>query len=571
MKKVFKRFWPYIKEYKFQYMLVLFGAILTVVATTATAQIMKPLMDDMFINKQESMLYIIPAGLVLIYFLKSVGRYIQSVFMNYIGQHIMARLREILLYKIITLDMSFLYKNRSGELISRVINDIGKIEYFVSNMLPELFREVLTVVALIGYVVYLNSTLAFYALVLVPLVIYPLMLVAKKLKKYAHRSQEKSADVVTRLTEVFNNSEIIKANATEDYELRRFSEHNWKFFKVNMKAVYVGETVSPMMEIIGAFGLAMVIFVGGHQVYENRMSVGEFTAFLTAVGLVFQPIRRISSIYRRVQEAVVASERVFSILDTPSLITDGKEILKEDIKEVEYKNVTLMYEDSYALKNINISIKSGQNIALVGDSGGGKSTFISMLLRFYDPDSGVVYINGKDIKTFTQNSLKHHISFVTQRIYIFQDTLCANVAYGEDEVDEKRVYEALKLADASDFVDSLEAGIHTMMEEFGANLSGGQRQRIAIARAIYKHSSLILFDEATSALDNESEKRIQNSLNSYTKDKITITIAHRLSTIESADKILVMQKGCIVDSGTHKELLQNSDVYKKLAGELVAE
>lgn len=571
MKAVFKRFWPYIKEYKFQYILVLFGAILTVLATTATAHIMKPLMDEMFINKEESMLYLIPAGLVGIYFLKSVGRYIQSVFMNYIGQHIMARLREILLKKIITADMSFLYKNRSGELISRVINDIGKIEYFVSNMLPELFREVLTVVALIGYVIYLNATLSFYALVLVPLVIYPLMLIAKKLKKYAHRSQEKSADVVTRLTEVFNNSEIIKANATEDYELKRFSEHNWKFFKVNMKAVYVGEIVSPMMEIIGAGGLAMVIFVGGHEVYENRMSVGEFTAFLTAVGLVFQPIRRISSIYRRVQEAVAASERVFSVLDTPNLITDGKEILDEDIKSIEYKGVTLMYEDSYALKDINISITSGQNIALVGDSGGGKSTFINMLLRFYDPDSGVVYINGKDIKTFTQKSLKHHISFVTQRIYIFQDTLCANVAYGEDEIDEKRVYEALKLADASEFVNSLDDGIHTMMEEFGANLSGGQRQRIAIARAIYKHSSLLLFDEATSALDNESEKRIQQALNVYTKDKITITIAHRLSTIESADKILVMQKGCIVDSGTHKELLENSDVYKKLAGELILE
>ena len=566
MKKVLKRFWPYIKEYKLQYLFVLFGIILTVAATIATAQIMKPLMDDMFISKKEEMLYIIPISLIVIYFAKSLGRYIQTVFMNYIGQHIMSRLREILLYKIITLDMSFLYKNRSGELISRVVNDIGRIEYFVSNMLPELFRESITVIGLIGYVIYLNSMLAFYSLILVPLIIYPLILIARKLKKYSHRSQEKSADVVTRLTEVFNNGEIIKANATEDYELRRFSVENWKFFKINMKSTYVGELVSPMMEIIGAVGLAAVIFIGGKEVYADRMSVGEFTAFLTAVGLVFQPIRRISSIYRRIQDAIAASERVFEILDTKNLIADGKELLRENIWQVEFKNVVLKYKDYHALNNVSIMINKGEKIALVGDSGGGKSTFINMLLRFYDPDSGEITINGKNIKEFNSDSLKHHISLVTQRIYIFQDTLAANVAYGQ-EIDETRVNQALSLADATVFVDSLENGIHTKMEEFGANLSGGQRQRVAIARAIYKHSSLLLFDEATSALDNESEKRIQASLDKYTKDKISITIAHRLSTIEHADKILVMQKGSIVASGTHQELLDTSEIYQRLAGE----
>jgi ATP-binding cassette, subfamily B, bacterial MsbA len=566
LKKVLKRFWPYIKEYKLQYLFVLFGIILTVAATIATAQIMKPLMDDMFISKKEEMLYIIPISLIVIYFAKSLGRYIQTVFMNYIGQHIMSRLREILLYKIITLDMSFLYKNRSGELISRVVNDIGRIEYFVSNMLPELFRESITVIGLIGYVIYLNSMLAFYSLILVPLIIYPLILIARKLKKYSHRSQEKSADVVTRLTEVFNNGEIIKANATEDYELRRFSVENWKFFKINMKSTYVGELVSPMMEIIGAVGLAAVIFIGGKEVYADRMSVGEFTAFLTAVGLVFQPIRRISSIYRRIQDAIAASERVFEILDTKNLIADGKELLRENIWQVEFKNVVLKYKDYHALNNVSIMINKGEKIALVGDSGGGKSTFINMLLRFYDPDSGEITINGKNIKEFNSDSLKHHISLVTQRIYIFQDTLAANVAYGQ-EIDETRVNQALSLADATVFVDSLENGIHTKMEEFGANLSGGQRQRVAIARAIYKHSSLLLFDEATSALDNESEKRIQASLDKYTKDKISITIAHRLSTIEHADKILVMQKGSIVASGTHQELLDTSEIYQRLAGE----
>ncbi|WP_373000155.1 ABC transporter ATP-binding protein [Sulfurimonas sp.] len=566
LKKVLKRFFPYIKEYKFQYFLVLIGIILTVSATAATAHIMKPLMDDMFIARKEEMLLLIPIGLIGIYFLKAIGRYIQSVYMNYIGLHIVTRFRELLLEKMVSLDMGFLYMNRSGELISRVTNDINRIQYFVSNMLPELFRESLTVIALIIYIIYLNPMLALYSLVVVPLVIYPLILIAKKLKKYSHRSQAKNADVVTRLTEVFNNSEIIKANATEKFELERFSVQNWQFFKINMKSVYVGEIVSPMMEIIGAAGLAAVIFVGGREVYNENMTVGEFTAFLTAVGLVFQPIRRIGSIYSKIQDAIAASERVFEIMDTKSKIVDGQELLENDIKEIEFKNVFLKYEDAYALDDVSIKIKQGENIALVGDSGGGKSTFINMLLRFYDPNVGSIFVNNRDIKDYTQDSLKHHISLVTQRIYIFQDSLAANVAYGQ-EIDVKRVKEALRLADASLFVSSLENGIDTMMEEFGSNLSGGQRQRVAIARAIYKHSSLLLFDEATSALDNESEKRIQEALDEYTKDKITITIAHRLSTIEHADKILVMQKGKVVASGSHSELLEKSEVYQRLAGE----
>ncbi|MCF6340276.1 MAG: ABC transporter ATP-binding protein/permease [Sulfurimonas sp.] len=567
MKEIFKRYWPYLKDYKLQYFLVLIGIIFTVSATVATAYIMKPLMDDMFIAKKVEMLTLIPLALIGIYLFKSSGRYIQSVFMNYIGQHIIARFREKLLAKIISLDMEFLYLNRSGELISRVTNDIERIRYFVSNMLPELFRETLTAIALIAFIIYLNPMLAFYALVVLPIVIYPIIIIGKKLKKYSLRSQEKNADVVTRLTEVFNNSEIIKANATEKFEMKRFSVQNWQFFKINMKAVYVGDIVSPMMEIVGAIGLAAVIFIGGREVLiHNTMSVGEFTAFLTAVGQVFQPIRRIGSIYSKIQDALAASERVFEVLDMESKIVDGEKFLDNDITKIEFKNVKLKYEDTYALNDINLEIKQGENIALVGDSGGGKSTFINMLLRFYDVSEGNILINGTNIKEFTQNSLKHHISLVSQRIYIFQDSLAANVAYGQ-EIDEVKVLEALQLADASGFVKELEDGIHTKMEEFGANLSGGQRQRVAIARAIYKHSSLLLFDEATSALDNESEKRIQNALDEYTKDKITITIAHRLSTIKHANKILVMQRGKIVASGNHEELLESSEIYQKLSGQ----
>ncbi|WP_373033200.1 ABC transporter ATP-binding protein [Sulfurovum sp.] len=567
MKQTLKRYLPYLREYKLYYFIVLIGIVLTVAATAATAQIMKPLMDDMFIARDPKMLVIIPLALIGIYIAKSLGRYLQSVFMNYIGLSMVTRLREVLLDKILHMDMEKLQASRSGEMISRITNDIGRVQYFVSNMLPELLREILTVVGLIAYIIYLSPELSFYALVVIPLVIYPLILIAKRLKKLSHRSQEKNADVMTRLTEVFNNGEIIKASATEGMELERFSEENWRFFKINMKGVYTNELVSPILEIIAALGLASIIYVGGQQVYDGKITVGEFTAFLTAVGLVFQPVRRIGSIYGRIQDALAASERIFELFDQTNTIVDGDVVLDSAIEKIDFRDVHLYYGKTAALRGINLHIEKGMNIALVGDSGGGKSSLINMLLRFYDPQEGEIMINDQPLQQFTQRSLRREIAIVSQRVYIFQDTLAANVAYGED-IDEVRVQDALELADAHSFVESLDKGIHTVMQEFGANLSGGQRQRIAIARAIYKNASLLILDEATSALDNESEKRIQKALEDFTKDKITITIAHRLSTIEHADEILIFQKGEIVSRGTHQELLASSPVYQRLSGEL---
>ncbi len=564
LKESYKRFWPYIREYKFQFLMVLIGIILTVSATAGTAYIMKPLMDNMFINKEARMLYIIPMLMVGIYVLKAAGRYIQSVFNTYIGLHIVSKIREELLDKMVHMDMQFLYANRSGELISRITNDINRIQYFVSSMMPELIRESLTVVALVGYIIYLNATLAFWALIVMPAVVFPLLKITKRLKRLAHRSQEKNADMVTRLTEVFNNTEIIKSNATEQYELERFQNENVHFFKLNMKSSYTSELISPMMEIMAAFGLAAVIFIGGKQVYSGAMSVGEFTAFLTAIGLVFQPLKGVSNILGRIQDAQAASERVFHIFDLKNQITDGQLALNDTVKRIQFDHVTLKFEDKTALENINIHIHAGETIALVGQSGGGKSSFVNLLLRFYDPLSGAISINGHNLRDYTQNSLRSQIAFVSQRVYIFQDTLAANVAYG-DTIDEARVKEALEMADALDFAQSLPDGIYTIMQEFGSNLSGGQRQRIAIARAIYKNASLLILDEATSALDNETERKIQNTLQEYTKDKITILIAHRLSTVQDADRILVFKAGKIVAEGTHQHLLNTSDEYQRLS------
>jgi len=566
LKETFRRYKPYFKNYKFYYFLVLIGILMTVSATMATAEIMKWIIDDMFVDKNPDMLILVPLGLISIYTIKALGSYIQTIFMQLIGLNIITKVREELLEKIISMDMMFLFKNQSGELISRVTNDITRVQYFVANMLPDLVKNTLTAIGLVAYVIYMNPYLAFYSLVVMPIVIYPLILITKRLKRLSHKSQEKNADVVTRLTEVFNNNEVIKANATEKFEMNRFSKENWQFYKFTMKSVYTNALVSPMMEIIGASGLAAVIYMGGQEVYQERMTQGEFIAFLTAVGLIFDPIRRVSSIYGKIQDSIAATERIFHIFDAKTAINDGSILLQEDIHSISFKNVTLKYDDMTALKEINLEVKSGQNIALVGDSGGGKSSLVNLMLRFYDVNEGELLVNGTNISDLKQDSLRHHISVVSQRVYIFQDSLSANVAYGENEINEERVHEALKLADASSFVESLEEGIYTQMDEAGTNLSGGQRQRIAIARAIYKHASLLIFDEATSALDNKSEKRIQDAISAYTKDKITFTIAHRLSTVEDADIILVFKDGTIVDRGTHQELLNNSTEYQRLSG-----
>jgi len=535
---------------------------MTIFANVATAHIMQPMMDKLFISKEQQMLTAIPLIMLGIYFIKALGRYIQSVFTSYIGQHIVTQFRSAVLSKMLFLDMSFIASARSGELISRIVNDIGRIQYFVSLMLPEFIRELFTVVALIGYVLYLNAELAFYSLIILPIVILPIAALSRKLRKISYGSQEKNADLLSRLSEMFNNVELIKSSATEDFEIKKFAKENWELFKINMKAVYFNELSSPILEIVGAISLAVVIFLGAQDVYANKMSVGEFMAFLTAIGLVFQPARGLGIIYTKMQDALAASQRVFDILDRDSEIKDGKDILKS-IEKIEYRDVCLNYGDKRALDSISFQITKPYRIALVGDSGGGKSSVINLLLRLYDTDRGSVLINDKDIKNYTISSLREHIAVVSQRVYIFNDSLAYNVAY-RDDFDEQKVIEALKKAHAYEFVQAMSDGIYTIMQEFGSNLSGGQRQRIALARALYKDASVLVLDEATSALDNESEAEILKILEEEAKEKIIITIAHRLQSVEDYNELLLLSAGKIIQHGRHEELLLSSEIYQKL-------
>lgn len=564
MRKFFKQYTPYYKNYKLEFFYTIVGVILVAAATSGTAYAIQPLLDDIFIKKDQEMLYIMPIFVIILYTAKGFGGYIQAYFISFIGQDITRIVRDKLFSHILTLDMDFFQKIHGGELVSRITNDINRIQRAISNNLAEILRESLTIVGLIGLVIYHSPELAFYGLIVLPLAVYPLSLLAKKMKKLSFKSQESNSDITSSLNESFNNIEIIKANSTEKVEVTKFSVHNMLFFKYNMKAVKTNQLTSPLMEIIGAFAFAAVIIVGGSKVISGELTTGEFSSFIAALFMLYTPIKKISNLYNGMQDAIAANERINDMFSKkPSIISgDIKEIV--DIKEIHFKNVELKYDDFVALRNINLDAKKGETVALVGDSGGGKSSLINLIVRFYDTTNGEILINNDSIKDLDLKSLRENISIVTQRVYIFNDTIAANIAYGY-EIDEIKVIEVLKQAHAYDFVMQMKKGIHTILDEFGTNLSGGQRQRIAIARALYKNPKILILDEATSALDNKSESIISEVINEVSRDKITFIIAHRLSTIKNASKIAVFKSGEIISIGTEQELKSNCEEYQRLS------
>lgn len=559
----FKQYTPYYKNYKLYFFYALVGIILVSGSTAGTAYAIQPLLDDIFINKDQEMLYMMPFIIIALYTAKGFGRYIQAYYISFVGQDITRIVRDKLFSHILTLDMDFFQKKHGGELVSRITNDINRIQQAISNSVAEFIRETLTIFALIGLVIYHSPELAFYGLIVLPLAIYPLSKLAKRMKKLSFKSQETNSDITSSLSESFNNIEIIKANSTEKIEAGKFSIHNMLFFKYNMKALKTNELTSPLMEIIGAIAFATVIIVGGSKVISGELTTGTFSSFIAALFMLYTPIKKLSSLYNKMQDALAANERINDMFSKEAYIKSGQIECSKDIKTISFKEVSLKYDDFTALKNINFEAKKGETIALVGDSGGGKSSLINLIIRFYDTNSGDILLNDSSIKDFDIKSLRENISIVTQRVYIFNDTIAANVAYGY-EIDEIRVIEVLKQAHAYDFVLKMKKGVNTILDEFGTNLSGGQRQRIAIARALYKNPQILILDEATSALDNESESIISEVIQEVSSDKITFIIAHRLSTIKHADKIAVFKAGEIVCMGSEQELMNSCSEYQRL-------
>jgi len=565
MRGLLKYFLPFMLEYEKEFIFAILGMVAVAIGTTLTAHILKPVLDELFINKDREALNFIPFMIVAIFMFKSIGRFVQTYYTVYIGDDIIRKLRDKLSLHLMYQDIEYLYSMRSGELLSRVTNDLNRIQQVVSTMIPKMMVNLMLIFTLTSYVIYQSPKLAFYFLVIMPLALLPLQILAKKMKRYARRSQESNSDLTSRLTEIFNNIEVIKANSSQDFEQKRFSRENMNFFLLSIKQNMINALVGPTLEVFGSVAIAIAIFVGALQVMNDEITVGTFFAFVTALFMLYDPIRVLSKIHNQLQDAVSATERLNELFAIKPKIISGLEVL-EDVKNIEFRDVFLDYNEKRALNGVSIYGEVGKVYALVGDSGAGKSSFINLLVRFYDVSGGSILINGKNIKDYNLSLLHNNIAFVTQRVYIFQDSILANVSYGL-VVDEDRVIESLKKAMAWDFVNSLDDGIYTILDEFGVNLSGGQRQRIALARAFYRSPKILILDEATSALDNKSESEIKKVLDIIKRDMITFVVAHRLSTIESADEIFLFESGKIISRGSYKELLKNSLSFKRLVNQ----
>ncbi|WP_163565352.1 ABC transporter ATP-binding protein [Helicobacter suis] len=543
MQVFFKRFYPYLKGHMRAFVLVVIASIVVALSTAWGTYLVKPTLDEIFIEKDTRMLSILPFLVILAYLGKSGGIYVQTYFTNYIGLDIVKKLRDHMLYTLLRMEIRFFERTKKGELITRITNDIALVRASLSNYLSESMREMLTVVGLVAVVIYQSPKLALIGLIIMPLAAFPLSKIIKKVKKLSKANQETNARMTARLSEIFHSVEVVKTSNGEALELQAFQKENQTFFDLSLKGIKYAEISSPLMEFLGSIAIALVIYLGGLEVIKGHISVGAFFSFITALFMLYTPIKRLVRIASNFQEALVAGERIYEILEREPGIVDGSLILQEPIKHIAFKEVYLAYQNNhqFALQDINLDFKQDQIIAIVGKSGSGKSSLVNLILRLYEPTRGEITINDMSISSLQQKSLRDQIGIVNQRVFIISGSVAENVAYGLS-INEERVLECLKQAQALDFLQSL-GGIGANLEEFGANLSGGQRQRIAIARALYRNASVLIFDEATSALDVHTQEGIKETIYSLRKDRLIIIISHNPASLEIATHIYTLEEG----------------------------
>lgn len=550
------------------YIAASFAALGVVALSTAgAAYLVQPALDEIFIKKDENALMFIPLLLIGIFVAKGAGLFIQKFLMSYCGVKVLEQLRYELFAKIICLPLDFFGETRVGMLMSRIISDVN----LISSSLPELIRmvqHILTMIGLTGLIIYRDPKLAFWACLVFPLAVYPVIYFGKKLRKNGRKMQAKVADISSHLQESFNGLRVIKAFATEETEKGKFKETVGKLVRIGIKGKIYNLLSSPIMEFIGAVGAGLVIWYGGREVIAGNRTPGEFFSFMTALVMLYDPFKSISQANNTLQQALAGAERVFEILDAPELQEEigGNIEYTPPFESLSFENVTFSYPGNKepALHNINLDIKAGERVALVGQSGSGKSTLANLIPRFHDYQEGTIRLNGHPISDYSLTSLRTNTGIVSQDPFLFNLSVRDNIAYGQKEVDQHTVEQAAKAAYAHDFILELPEGYDTIVGEKGVKLSGGQKQRLTIARAIIKNPSLLILDEATSALDTESERIVQHALDNLMQGRTSLIIAHRLSTIISADRIVVMNRGEILSIGSHAELIATCPAYQKL-------
>jgi subfamily B ATP-binding cassette protein MsbA len=532
----------------------------------AFAYMVEPLLKKIFTTKDTFIFSFLPFAIILIFVFRGVSRFISDYCMGTAAQLAVQDVRNEIFKKNVFLDLQFFNRNQTGSLMSRVVNDVAAMQNSVAAIIAGVFRDLIGFVSLLGVIFYRDWQLALMSITIIPLTVYPASILGKKMKFAARRGQEEAGAFANILQESFSGIKVVKAFSLENIMVERFRQANLQYFEFARKMSKYDALSSPISEIITSFGIAAVIYFGGRKVMANTMTASEFFSFITAMALLYSPLKKLINSYGNVQRCVGSSERVFEIIDSASEVVDpidGCKLTSED-KRVEFKNVSFKYQDEIILHSINLVAEQGQIVALVGPSGGGKSTLVSLIARFFDISEGQVLIGNHDVREISMESLMGHIALVDQETVLFHDTVANNIRYGKPGASEEDVIKAATAAFAHDFITSMPEGYQTSIGDRGVRLSGGQRQRICIARALLKNAPVLILDEATSALDTESEQMVQKALDNLMKDRTTFVIAHRLSTVLHADKIIVLENGHIVESGSHQELVTHKGLYSKL-------
>jgi subfamily B ATP-binding cassette protein MsbA len=562
----FGRLFRYARPYRWRMAWAVVGMAVYAVGAAGLAWLVQPIFDNVLLNQQR--LAFTAWAIVVVYVLKGIGSYLSSYLMVGVGQRVVMDLRNALYRHVLGQSAAFFAQRTTGQLMSRVGHDVAQVQQAVSETAVDLARESLALVGLAALLFYYDAWLALFCLVCAPLVVYPLVRLGQRVRRTTRRSQEALEQLSHISVEAFTGHRIVKAFGTEAVEAEKFGRAGYHLFRTNMKVTAALSSLPPLIELIGGFGMAGALWYGGREIAAGDLTPGEFTSFFAALFLMYGPAKKLSRVNANLQQAIAAAERIFEMLDVHTEVTEkpGAPALPPLVRTIELRDVSFGYEGGdEILKSVSLTVGAGQMIAIVGRSGAGKTTLVNLLPRFYDVTGGSILIDGHDIRDVSLASLRSQIGIVTQETILFDDTIASNIAYGAAQATHEQVRAAARAAHAHEFIDAMPEGYETVIGERGQRLSGGQRQRLAIARALLKNAPILVLDEATSALDAESELLVQEALANLILNRTSFVIAHRLSTIRRADAIVVLERGQIVETGRHDDLLARpAGVYARL-------